>query len=144
VVPSLAQLVGYGHAGVPIRQRLPPAALQRFEEANAGGSVPGFAAIAPHVLFQLGPAEYVFPVLYSSIGSREEEGAGESTLPSPLFSPPVTSAVEVIVGNQGEGDREVGKLSNSVVRGVATTTLGTLKKKKPHKHRSSREISIFL
>ncbi|CAM9554754.1 unnamed protein product [Phaeothamnion confervicola] len=63
VVPVIAQLVGYRHAGVPVVQRVTSDTVLKFEAENINARLPGIAALAPHILFRLGPAVYAFPVL---------------------------------------------------------------------------------
>mmetsp|Transcript_21302 Transcript_21302/g.60759 ORF Transcript_21302/g.60759 Transcript_21302/m.60759 type:complete len:761 (+) Transcript_21302:65-2347(+) len=71
VVPYIAQLVGYSHAGIPIKCRLPRSAIMKFEQENVG-PVFGFRVVAPHVLFQVGPAVYVFPIITQDVRSASE------------------------------------------------------------------------
>jgi hypothetical protein len=65
-VPLVAQLVGFKHAGVPLPRRLSPEAVKLFQKAV---DLPpaSAAALAPHVLFEVGSAAYVFLVLGTKI-----------------------------------------------------------------------------
>ena len=63
VVPSIAQLVGYKHAGVPIKLDVSKSAKEMFEEENVNPLKGLIDFLAPHVMFQLGPVCFVFPVL---------------------------------------------------------------------------------
>lgn len=60
VVPFLGASVGYLHAGAEVRLELPASAVEQFRETNGAALVPGFAAIAPHVLFAVGRAVFAF------------------------------------------------------------------------------------
>ena len=63
VVPSIAQLVGYRHAGIPLRLELSKSAKESFERENIRPFGSFLEVVAPHVLFQLGNIVYVFPVI---------------------------------------------------------------------------------
>lgn len=63
VVPAIAQLVGYKHAGVPIKLDVSKSAKDMFEQENVNSLKGLIDFLAPHVMFQLGPVCYVFPVL---------------------------------------------------------------------------------
>ncbi len=63
VVPSIAQLVGYKHAGVPIKLDVSKSAKELFEEENVNSLRGLMDFLAPHVMFQLGSVCFVFPVI---------------------------------------------------------------------------------
>lgn len=63
VVPSIAQLVGYRHAGVPIKLDVSKSAKELFEEENVNSLRGLIDFLAPHVMFQLGSVCFVFPVI---------------------------------------------------------------------------------
>lgn len=63
VVPSIAQLVGYKHAGVPIKLDVSKSAKELFEEENVNSLKGLIDLLAPHVMFQLGSVCFVFPVI---------------------------------------------------------------------------------
>ena len=68
-VPYLAQLVGYRHAGVPVKLRLSPLAKNVLAEQLGG---PGrlnadlLRAVAPHIAYHVGAIVYVFPIIGSN------------------------------------------------------------------------------
>jgi hypothetical protein len=80
VVPSIAQLVGYKHAGVPIKLDVTKSAKDLFERENVNGLKGLVDVVAPHMLFQLGPIVYCMPVLgwelRSGAASRVPQQAG--------------------------------------------------------------------
>lgn len=85
VVPIIAQLVGYKHAGVPIKMEVSRSAKDLFESENVNALRGLIDVLAPHVMFQLGPATVVFPVigwdLVSFSSLRSELGlAGDGSL----------------------------------------------------------------
>jgi hypothetical protein len=63
VVPSIAQLVGYKHAGVPIKLDVSKSAKELFEMENVNSLRGLIDFLAPHVMFQLGSVCFVFPVI---------------------------------------------------------------------------------
>ena len=63
VVPSIAQLVGYKHAGVPIKLDVSKSAKEMFEMENVNSLRGLIDFLAPHVMFQLGSVCFVFPVI---------------------------------------------------------------------------------
>ncbi len=63
VVPSIAQLVGYKHAGVPIKLDVSKSAKELFEEENVNSLRGLIDFLAPHVMFQLGSICVVFPII---------------------------------------------------------------------------------
>jgi Lipase (class 3) len=65
VVPLLANLVGYRHAGVPVCRRIYPATVALYEQENINAQPLTIAtnAVAPHVLYQNGAIVYAFPIL---------------------------------------------------------------------------------
>jgi len=63
VVPSIAQLVGYKHAGVPIKLDVSKSAKELFEMENVNSLRGLIDFLAPHVMFQLGGVCFVFPVI---------------------------------------------------------------------------------
>lgn len=66
VVPLLAQLVGYRHAGVPVKRRVGREAVSLYESSNINANLPpgiSIASIAPHMIYTVGPVVYAFPIL---------------------------------------------------------------------------------
>lgn len=63
VVPAIAQLVGYKHAGVPIKLDVSKSAKELFEDENVNALRGLIDFLAPHVMFQLGSVCFVFPVI---------------------------------------------------------------------------------
>lgn len=80
-VPIIAQLVGYKHAGVPVRLEVSRSAKDLFESENVNALRGLIDVLAPHVMFQLGPSTVVFPVLGWDLQSF-------SSLRGDLASPP--------------------------------------------------------
>ena len=75
VVPYLTLLVGYVHAGVPVKIKLKSSAKELFQNESINAIAPALNAIAPHMLFQMGTLVHVFPVLGADdIGAKGDEG----------------------------------------------------------------------
>lgn len=62
-VPYLAQLVGFRHAGVPIRLLQQESCRQYYSKENINETPPVLSVVTPHILYQIGPLVHVFPVL---------------------------------------------------------------------------------
>jgi hypothetical protein len=85
-VPIIAQLVGYKHAGVPVRLEVSRSAKDLFESENVNALRGLIDVLAPHVMFQLGPSTVVFPVLGWDLQSF-------SSLRGDLASPPFPESI---------------------------------------------------
>ena len=68
-VPYLATVVGYELGGIPVKMPLRKGAKAIFKKEcrNSFASSGGFDAVMPHVLYQIGPMVYTFPIFGQSI-----------------------------------------------------------------------------
>ena len=62
-VPYLALLVGYDLPGIPIKRPLSQKCKDLFKEHCSNDIAKGMDVIMPHILYQIGPIVYTFPVL---------------------------------------------------------------------------------
>ena len=62
-MPLLALLVGLGHAGIPVRLKLSPAARDIVRQESEDATSVALDYVAPHTLFQIGGLVHSLPVL---------------------------------------------------------------------------------
>ena len=68
----LAQLVGYRHAGVPIRLVQRDMCKELYLKESINDIPAGFLVVAPHILYQVGSLVHVFPVMGTNEYSEED------------------------------------------------------------------------
>eukprot|EP00619_Florenciella_sp_RCC1007_P012336 CAMPEP_0205912188 /NCGR_PEP_ID=MMETSP1325-20131115/5663_1 /ASSEMBLY_ACC=CAM_ASM_000708 /TAXON_ID=236786 /ORGANISM="Florenciella sp., Strain RCC1007" /LENGTH=266 /DNA_ID=CAMNT_0053278839 /DNA_START=60 /DNA_END=860 /DNA_ORIENTATION=+ len=75
VVPRVGGVLAYEHAGAEVRMEISDSSVAFFKRLNARGLVPGFSAIAPHVLYKIGGLVYAFWLFQgAAAASKAEEG----------------------------------------------------------------------
>ena len=75
-VPYIALLVGYCHAGIPIKMKLQSEARELFLAESINTVVASTDVISPHILYQIGQLVHVFPVMGTELGIKPEEIMG--------------------------------------------------------------------
>lgn len=77
-VPYLATVVGYELGGIPIKMPLRKGAVALFKKEcrHSFASSGGFDAVMPHVLYQVGPVVYTFPIFGQAL-NEESSSDGE-------------------------------------------------------------------
>ena len=82
-VPYLALVVGYDHAGIPVKGTISQEAKELFQSESINAITGTIDVALPHILYQIGSVVYVFPMIGEDIAKAETEmlaGAGAKTL----------------------------------------------------------------
>ena len=97
-IPYIALLVGYQHAGVPLKVRLKKSAKELFQNESINPIAAALDVVSPHVLYQIGSLIHVFPVIGSEIGSKVgprpaqgQEQVAATASPAAVADPPATT-----------------------------------------------------
>eukprot|EP00916_Digyalum_oweni_P019131 GHVL01031869.1.p1 GENE.GHVL01031869.1~~GHVL01031869.1.p1 ORF type:complete len:567 (+),score=85.60 GHVL01031869.1:1266-2966(+) len=61
LVPEISKPLGFQHAGVEIRLTLTKKSMDKMNNNLLSYPVPGFNYVAPHIIYEIGPALYIFP-----------------------------------------------------------------------------------
>ena len=101
IVPYIALLVGYSHAGVPIKMAVPSGAKEMFQkESQDSLAASALDAVSPHILYQVGTLLHVLPVMgFNSVAGAKirEVSTSTETVVSVSTEPVVSVSTEAVV-----------------------------------------------
>lgn len=125
IVPYIALLVGYSHAGVPIKMALPSGAKELFQKESQDSLVASaLDAVSPHILYQIGPLLHVLPVMgFNSVVGAKIKGTNESKELSEITSG--RGDTTSVTGAESDKDYSVGD-SVDVNVGAAVQEIGAI------------------
>ena len=79
-IPYIALLIGYQHAGTPLKVRLKKSAKELFQNKSNNAIAATLDVVSPHILYQIGNMVHVFPVIGSEIGTKVDMNEFDSSI----------------------------------------------------------------